>query len=262
MSAVTRPRGPLPARVYWTRRALVLVLAFVLVWGIGHLLGGGSDGSDGDTAALSGSPTHPSSGPTQTRTSGTANAGPSRSGSPKSTPTRTTTPLAEPDGPCSASEVLVTPQVTDAAAGREVQLKLLVGSTDSAACTWRVSSDTLAVKLTSGSDFIWSSQNCPRSITTQDIVVRKARPVTVTVTWSGRRSDDTCSRTTAFARPGYYHVLAAALGGTPTDVQFELDYPTRPTITVTVQPTNQPTDEPTKRSSSHPTGASEPSNPD
>jgi len=262
MSAVTRPRGPLPARVYWTRRTLVLGVAFALVWGIGHLLGGGSDGQSSDTAQLSGSTTHSPTTGSPGRATSTSTARPTGKTTGTGRPTRTQTPLAEPDGPCSATEVLVTPMVEGAVAGRDVALTLQLTSTESAACTWRVSRDSLAVKLTSGTDFIWSSQNCPRSITQQDVVVRKVQPVTVTVTWSGRRSDADCSRTTAWARPGYYHVLAATLGGTPTDQQFELDYPTRPTITVTVQPTNQPTDEPTTRSSSQPTGASEPSNPD
>ena len=45
MSAVTRPRGPLPARVYWTRRILVPSVALLLVLGIGKALGGGRDAS-------------------------------------------------------------------------------------------------------------------------------------------------------------------------------------------------------------------------
>ena len=45
MTTVTRPRGPLPARVYWTRRLLLVVVAFALVFGIAHLLGSGGSGS-------------------------------------------------------------------------------------------------------------------------------------------------------------------------------------------------------------------------
>jgi len=261
MSAVTRPRGPLPARVYWTRRLVVLGLAAALVFGIGHLLGGGSDGkSDGDTAALTGSSSQQTQRPSH-RSSATGQT----SSTAKPKPTKTTTPLAEPDGPCSPAEVLVTPVISGAVAGREVVLMLELTSTESAACTWRVSRDTLAVKLTSGSDFIWSSQQCPTSITTQDVIVRKAPtsqtqtavdPVRVGVHWSGRRSDADCSRTTDWARPGYYHAIAAALGGTATDRQFELDYPTRPTVTITVHPTQKDSTQ------GQPTGVSEPSNPD
>ena len=250
MSAVTRPRGPLPARVYWTRRLLVLGLAVALVFGIGHLLGGGSDArSDQDAAQLTGASRQPGQG-ARTSTGGATSHSTARpTGTTK--PTKTATPLAQPDGPCSPSEVLVTPTVSGAVAGREVVLTLELTSTESAACTWRVSKDSIAVKLTSGSDFIWSSQQCPTSITTQDMIVRAARagtePARIGVHWSGRRSDADCSRTTDWARPGYYHAIAAALGGTATDEQFELDYPTRPTVTITVHPTNQPTAHQTKQ---------------
>ena len=62
-------------------------------------------------------------------------------------------------------------------------------------------------------------------------MVRKAVSTTVDVTWNSRRSDDTCSRLTEWAMPGYYHVVAAALAGEPADVQFQLDAPTGQQIT-------------------------------
>ena len=54
--------------------------------------------------------------------------------------------------------------------------------------------------------------------------------------WSGRRSDDDCSRLTEWALPGWYHVAAAALAGEPSDLQFELERPTREVITRTPEP--------------------------
>jgi hypothetical protein len=258
MSAVTRPRGPLPSRVYWTRRLIVVGVALALVFGIGHLLGGGSDGrSEGDVAALTGADTQPGHGDTGHPATGSTTGHTTTRHTTTTKPKPTLPPLAEPDGPCDPSEVLVTPNISGARAGGEVVLTLELTSTDSAACTWRASASTLALKLTSGSDFIWSSQQCPRSVTAQDLILRKpvagdkrVVPAKVGVHWSGRRSDVDCRRTTDWARPGYYHATAAALGGTSTDQQFELNYPSRPTITVTV--TRKP----------HPTDASEPSNPD
>ena len=54
--------------------------------------------------------------------------------------------------------------------------------------------------------------------------------------WNSRRSDEECSDRTAWALPGFYHVRAAALGGEPTDVQFELLAPTPATVTATADP--------------------------
>ena len=254
MSSVTRPRGPLGQRVYWTRRLIVLALAFGLVFGIAHLLGGGSDGkSGGDTAspvvadASSSSPTtsettsRPTSGPTTRLTSGPTGTKP-----PK---TNTSPPLAQPDGPCSDDEVVVTPVLSSPVAGSPVAVGLEISSIDSAACTFRVSSSTVVVKLISGDDFIWSSQECPKSVPAVDVVARSSLPAKVNVYWSGRRSNETCSTTTDWARAGWYHAIAAALGGEPTDVQFELALPIGETVTKTASPTQDPSDKASEKAS-------------
>ena len=44
------PRGPLPARVYWFRRLVVLGVAVLLVAGLARLLGGSSDASSDEDA--------------------------------------------------------------------------------------------------------------------------------------------------------------------------------------------------------------------
>ena len=104
------------------------------------------------------------------------------------------------------------------------------------ACTWQVSPDTVTMNIVSGRDKIWRSKQCPDAIPVQDVVVRLASVTQVPVVWNSRRSDEGCSDRTAWALPGYYHVLAAALGGEQTDVQFELLAPAAPTVTQTAQP--------------------------
>ena len=104
------------------------------------------------------------------------------------------------------------------------------------ACTFKVSPESVVVKITSGSDRIWSSQDCPDSIKPADVVVRNGVPTYVNVVWSGRRSDDTCSRTAAWANAGYYHAFAAVLGSTPTDTQFEVTRAPTDFVTKTAKP--------------------------
>jgi hypothetical protein len=249
MSSVTRPKGPLPPRVYWTRRALVLVVAFGLVFGIAHLLGSG--GGSTPTAR----PVGATAAPGAAVPASTADAAPGTSGgthkkrnrsdkaSGKARATKTVTPLAVPTGPCDARDILVTPGVAGAAhAGSAVTFELTLRTVESPACTWTVSSSTLVVKLTSGSDRIWSTQDCKAAVPDLSVVVRKDHDTSVRVTWRGQRSDATCSRTTAWAQPGFYHITAAALGAEPTDVQFELHDPAPVTITPS------PTAEPSKKS--------------
>ena len=49
MPSTVRPRGPLPARVYWTRRIVVLAVPLLLVVVLARVLGGSSDGKDAST---------------------------------------------------------------------------------------------------------------------------------------------------------------------------------------------------------------------
>jgi hypothetical protein len=156
------------------------------------------------------------------------------------------TPVAVPTGPCADSDVKVTPSVDGPAyAGTDVAITLNLTTVDSPACHWQVSPESVVVKLTSGDDRIWSTQDCPGAVPSQSVVVRKGEVTKVPVIWSGQRSDDECSRTTLWAEPGYYHAVAAALGAEPADQQFELLLAVRATITPT------PTVEPAKAKSNN-----------
>ena len=244
MKSMARPRGPLPPRVYWVRRTLVLAVALGLVFGIAQLLGGTGDPA-GDSARVVGSGTTPSSsGPAG---ASTADANPrvdrERSGADGATgaksrkPKETETPLAQPTGPCRSSDVVVKPKVRETArAGRVVHFRLKLTTEATPACTWTVSPESLVVKITSGEDRIWSSQDCPAAVPQADVVVRTDVPAKVDMGWRGQRSDSTCSRQPAWAQPGFYHVEAAAYGAEPVDVQFELAQPVAPTRTAKPKP--------------------------
>jgi hypothetical protein len=252
MSTVTRPRGPLPARVYWTRRCVLLLLALLLVFGISRLLGGGggtdptaqqvgaaaTSSAPASAATTSASPTPTTTtdpqataaattGPTATATAG----GSKRSTSPSAQP------LAAPTGPCSAGDIVTTPSVKGAAyAGRPVVFRLALTTKESPACTWTVSARAVVVKVTAGPDRVWSTQQCRGAVPKQAVVVRKDHPATVAVAWNGQRSDADCTRSTSWAEPGLYHVVAAAFGSDPTDEQFQLLTPPAPTVTKTPEP--------------------------
>jgi hypothetical protein len=224
--------------VYWFRRLLLLVTALALVFAIGRLLNGSGGASPGDTAAVtatkqSSTPTLGLAGPMPLRPTATGKAGHPRA-------TGTPVVLAVPSGPCAADEITVTPSAPDAKAGGRVDLVLeLTGIRP--ACTFSVTSHTVVAKVTSGQDRIWSTQDCPGAVRTSSVVVRSAVPTRVVVVWSGRRSDDECSRSTAWALPGYYHVTAAVIGSEPGDAQFRLGLPPRPIVTKTAHPKKQPT---------------------
>ncbi|MDT0183543.1 hypothetical protein Q9S36_25470 [Microbacterium sp. ARD31] len=240
MATSVRPRGPLPARVYWTRRLVVLGVPLLLVVVLARLLGGSSDAQDGKdgTARQAGAAVETSPAPTAGPTIDPGATGAKGKKGRKNQETAPPEPvLAEPSGPCADSDIVATPVITSAAGGADVPITINLRTVTAEACTWQTSPETMTVTITSGSDFIWSSRECPAAIPVQDVVVRQAVDTPVVVTWKdAKRSDETCSGRTEWARLGFYHVEAAALGGEGTDVQFELVAPQPGVITQTADP--------------------------
>ena len=238
MTAMTR--GPLPARVYWRRRLLVLLLAAGLVVGTARLLSLGSDGSsepDAKGAQVAAEATASQSTGAATERARPQEREGSRPGRDRQPRGRDRRPvLAEPEGICADRDVAATPSVRTPVAGSPVTFTVELRTIASPACTWRVSPATLTMKLTSGSDEIWTSRECPRAIPRRDVVVRNNVGTEVEVTWSGRRSDAGCSALTEWALPGWYYVDVAALAGEPSDLHFELVAPEPGVVKETIRP--------------------------
>lgn len=237
MTALTR--GPLPARVYWTRRVLLLVVVTGLVVGLVQLvalaMGGGTPTPPDQAAPVA---AEPSTDVTEVPDV----SEPSPSTEPESTKRDkrdrgdAEPVLADPEGPCVDRDVAVTPTAKKTVGGSPVTFTLELRTVQSVACTWEVSPRTVTVKVTSGDDGIWYSQQCPRSVPTEEVVLRNDVTTEVEVTWSGRRSDEECDPRTDWALPGWYHVEAAALAGEPSDLQFQLTAPEPEVVTETVRP--------------------------
>jgi hypothetical protein len=240
MTSLTR--GPLPPRVYWRRRVLVVGIALLLVFALARGLSAGSDAASAPNAA-----TPVAAAPTSTVTvapSATSTADQRAQDKKKAKKKKRSKPvLAAPTGPCADEDIAVTPTVPDAIAGRDVSVVLELRTIEAEACTWEVSPRTLTLKITSGKDDIWASRHCPRAVPTRDVVVRSAASTSIAVTWNARRSDEECSGLTHWALPGFYHVTAAAMAGEPADVQFELEAPTPVVITRSPSPKQDPQDE-------------------
>src|SRR4051794_27851677 len=181
MGSVRHPRGRLPRRVYWTRRAVVLAVAALLVFGIGKLVGGtGSDPAGSDLQASTSSAQEQGAGDGAQPSVSMGPVAPSTVGGSKKN-----VPLVAPSGECRDDEVSAEPSVPRAWGAQSIVIRLALRSLQPA-CTFTVSPETLVVKITSGEDRIWSSQDCPKSIPTQDVVVRSAVATNVDVIWSGK----------------------------------------------------------------------------
>lgn len=246
-------RGPLPSSVYWRRRLLLLSLALVLVVVIAELLDHGSSG--GGSAAVqvaetgTSTPTAPSPStspraerPRTTPSAPVTSTGPITSAppSPTTTPTisSTTSPGTgvAPTGQCQAADVVVTPSVRDAVVGEPVTVTLDVHTRTEPACTWRLTTSTLQVKIVSHDTLIWSTADCHRAITPRALPL-STQPTQASLSWNGHLSDPTCSSHALWADQGVYSVTATALGGVPATSTFRIG---APTVIVTVTPTPTP----------------------
>jgi len=270
-------RGPLPASVYWRRRAAVLGILLLLIIGVVRLFGGnGAD--DSASAKPASSPTSsapvvpdnigaPAITPTPSAGGSTAAGGtPTVASSPVTTLPQAPTALPTPTGRCSDDDVSVAPAIGKAEATRTVAIALTIKTNVAAACLWQFGPKAVQVEVTSGSDLIWSSMECPKAVASRTLTLRRDTPVTVAVRWNSRRSDATCSDHTQWALPGYYHARVAALGGEPSDLQFRLTKPApvpktpKATATATAggktgATSGTPKNPATKGSRSEPTGA-------
>lgn len=213
---------------------MLVGIALVLVAGFARILGGSSDASDDGSGKAT-----TAGAPTTTSPSDTPTTPVKKKRKKKQTPTAP--PLAEPTGVCESGDIVATPVVPEAQGGGDVAITLNLRTLQTPACTWTVSPETLTVSITSGDDDIWSSRECPAAVPAQDVVVRQAVDAPIAIVWNAKRSDEDCSAFTDWAGLGFYHVEAAALGGEPTDIQFELVRPASAVITKTVTPKPEPT---------------------
>jgi len=233
MSTVMRPSGPLPSRVYWTRRLALLtvvLLATVVLW---WLVSGAGDADE--TTAPDVVPTttdrittsEPTKKPTRsTPTTQALPTTPAPRPAPKPEPEqrspRPTATLAQPTDSCDATAVDMTIDVADVKAGRSNTATFLLTSPDAEACTLAVTPTSLVVNVTSGTDTVWSSDDCPDELLAKQVVVRSDPPSSYQFTWRGNRSSEGCQIDGASVEPGGYWVEAAFIGGEPHKAYFDI----------------------------------------
>lgn len=221
-------RGPLPAEVYWRRRlALLTVAVLVVLAGAKLMPGGGHDPRAADVARVT-SPSHRASAGTTPSAAATPTVGatPTIATTPTAALTPTPTAPPTPTAVCSDDDIAVAPTVADAQSTKPVVITLAITSVTTPACLWNVSASALQLKISSGTDRVWSTLDCPDAVPNQQLTVQRDVPTDISIRWNTRRSESGCPPQTNWAALGSYHVTVAALGGQPQDVQFQLKKPT------------------------------------
>jgi hypothetical protein len=222
---VLHPVGPLPASVYWRRRAVAfvgLVGVLLLIWAV---LPGGADDTPRDSAAAAGSPTDPAAAPTSTGSGGLtaspATDDPGRAGdgpaTAATTPVATTarpTPTPPPaPKPCpdSALRLAVSPAQPAYVVGQAPVLRLQVRNAGTASCTRDLGAALQEVLLYRGTQRLWSSNDCYPEGQRDEELMRPGVVHTFSVVWSGLVSRPKCAGTRTRVGAGSY-ALAARLG--------------------------------------------------
>ncbi|MEP6666554.1 MAG: hypothetical protein ABJA81_08920 [Nocardioidaceae bacterium] len=245
MSSVIRPSGPLPPKVYWARRLwllAIIILATSLVWWLVSGRGNAKQGGTADLTPTTSTPpgdtsagAHHSAKKHRTHHKGSGtnkhSKGPdgehstgSNPNAPKSPdPTKPThTPLATPTGDCDPADVDLEIDVSDVKSGQPNSATFIFTSTTTPACTLAITPSNMVARITSGSDVIWSSEECPDALRAKEIVARQDPPSSYEFRWNGKRSTEDCQPADNLPEPGGYWVQAALIGGEPQRAYFDI----------------------------------------
>lgn len=195
MSLHWRPVGPLPASVYWRRRAVVVGVPVLL---LGLLRACGGDGGDQQLTQA-----EPSASPTRSAAAVPA--------APAATRPASAAPAV---GSCAdaALEVTAAAERETYAKGETPRLVLTVKNTGTAPCRRALGQGAVELLVTSGSDRFWSSDDCAPGGDQGVTVLKPGEQRVQRVTWSGRRSAPGCGGSKAQAEPGTYRV-SGRVGG-------------------------------------------------
>lgn len=188
-----RPVGPEPAPTYWQRRA-VLAVAVLLVLLFLRAVLTGSDPAATDTVA---------------------SASPSPAASPTALPSATVSPGATPSPSaagtaCSPAALTVTVKAerADYPVGGRPVLVLSVTNTGVLPCTRDLGQGAVELLVVSGSDRIWSSDDCAPGGPAKPVVLAPQEDSVTRLTWAGTRSRPGCEGSKDRAQAGTYRVNA------------------------------------------------------
>lgn len=184
-----RPVGPEPGATYWQRRAVLATAVVLLLAVLFSLLSGGDEAPDRLAEAPAAS---------------SAATAPAASAAPTAAPTVSTVAVAICPPEALAVEALVDDDSYDV--GSSPKLSLRVTNKGTAACTRDLGQAAIELLVFSGSDRIWSSDDCapggPKDVAT----LQPGEAVTRRATWSGTRSLPGCEGSKAQAQAGTYRV--------------------------------------------------------
>jgi len=200
VNTVLRPVGPEPARVYWTRRLVLLaalVVAATLVWTLVQGAGSPSDAAAGPEQPEQSSSSEPEE--------------PAQAGSA---------------APCAAEHLELTVEAGRQSypEGARPSFSITVTNTGESGCTVDVGGASRELLVTGGKDRIWSSLDCDAGEdASRNLLLGAGKSDTHDATWSRIRSDEKCSEGLPTPRPGTYKAQVRLNGAKSELATFVLE---------------------------------------
>ena len=224
--SLLHPVGSLPPEVYWRCRALAGVLAVLILWLAWSAFPGKNHANAASGPAKAKTPAvaaTPSATPTPAVTTPPAAAVTTTppAAAVVTSPAATTTVPPAPTTPavplCKAVGVSVSTDHTVYPAGALPKFVLTVTNTSTAACRVDVGTAARGFVVTSGSDRIWSSQDCTKNSANVAVFAPK-QSISYSHVWNRSRSSSAgCAAQGTQGRAGTYKVTGH-LGGLSSDI--------------------------------------------
>lgn len=190
MGSLLHPIGSQPPWVYWARRAAVVVAVLLVAGGLWVLIA-----QPGGTPIAAEPAAQTPSGPTAPQTSVTP------------TVKESTTPTASPSGPVMCDETNASISLAGyqkVKQGGKQAFRVGVGNRDSANCVLDLKPANFEFTVTSGTDRIWTTADCPKWVPAKKQSLKPQQAHEFTIEWPLRRSATGCKVTKDALRPGTY----------------------------------------------------------
>jgi hypothetical protein len=196
-----RPSAPLPSRVYWRRRLVVLgipvLLVVLAVWFVG---------GRGAAHEPTGAATHTNAATAKATANATTKATVKATARATSTST-----VSVPD--CSSLDLDVSADAKAYDAGENPKLITTITNTGAKACLVDAGSAHTALVITSGDDEVWSSRHCAsKASASKPLLLSSGKSVSESVMWERVRSTQGCPSNPHAAKAGTYAVTYSVAG--------------------------------------------------
>ncbi|SDS47024.1 hypothetical protein SAMN04489812_2004 [Microlunatus soli] len=103
------------------------------------------------------------------------------------------------------------------AIGKDVDFAVSVINGDDKSCALDLNADDFELKIYSGSDRIWSTDDCAKLVRDHRTTLKPEQDTTWKITWDGKRSQQgkECKARSETPQPGYYYATASYQGAKP-----------------------------------------------